>query len=151
MGMVSGLHCTIPDGTSAPGKILPPPGVQVHVWTRLARLSAAGVLVTVLIARPGGRREAGTRRAESSASGGGVGAPRVQKDAGSLDGGRHQGLEAQRFVTPVAAGVRGAAVVTPGAVEVGSRTACRQRRHSHNRESTRTAEDRRGQTGNGWA
>lgn len=34
--MVSGLHWIIPYGTSAPGKVLPPPVVQVRVSTSVA-------------------------------------------------------------------------------------------------------------------
>src|SRR5947209_6912584 len=34
--MVSGLHCTMPNGTSAPGNVLPPLLVQVRVSTSVA-------------------------------------------------------------------------------------------------------------------
>jgi hypothetical protein len=65
VGIVSGLHWTIPNGASAPGNVLPPPEVQVRVSTRLATLPAAGALPTVLWLRaPAGRREAGTGRAQ---------------------------------------------------------------------------------------
>ena len=62
---MSGLHCTMPNGASAPGKVLPPPEVQVRVSTRLARLPLAGAVVTVVRLRdPAGRREAGTGLAQ---------------------------------------------------------------------------------------
>jgi hypothetical protein len=38
-GIVSGLHCSIPNGTSAPGNVFPPPVVHVRVST-----SAAGAV-----------------------------------------------------------------------------------------------------------
>ncbi len=51
--MVSGLHWVMPNGTSAPGKVLPPPLVQVRVSTRLARLATGAVTVAWSLA-PGG-------------------------------------------------------------------------------------------------
>ncbi len=45
---MSGLHCTIPYGTSAPGKVLPPPVVHVRVSTSEAgSLTAARTAVSL--------------------------------------------------------------------------------------------------------
>src|SRR5581483_7479056 len=41
--MVSGLHCTSPNGTIAPGKVLPPLVVQVRVSTCWAGVVVAAV------------------------------------------------------------------------------------------------------------
>src|SRR5579859_1620072 len=51
--MVSGLHWTMPNGTSAPGKVFPPPLVQVRVSTRLAR-SFTGAVTLAWSFAPGG-------------------------------------------------------------------------------------------------
>ena len=65
---MSGLHCTIPNGTSAPGKVLPPPDVQVRVSTRLARFPLAPGFWSLRLSRaPRGSREARTRLAQLAA------------------------------------------------------------------------------------
>src|SRR5215472_763228 len=52
--MVSGLHWTMPNGTSAPGKVLPPPLVHVRVSTSVAG-SLTGWLSGVVLRAPAGR------------------------------------------------------------------------------------------------
>src|SRR2546423_1319972 len=58
-GDVSGLHCTIPKGTSAPGKVLPPPVVHVLVSTSEAG-SVIGCVIRAWFLAPAGSLDAGT-------------------------------------------------------------------------------------------
>src|SRR4029453_4259058 len=58
-GIVSGLHCTIPNGTSAPGKVFPPPVVQVRVSTSGAG-SVTGCVTSAWFLAPAGSLDAGT-------------------------------------------------------------------------------------------
>src|ERR1022692_3731208 len=60
--MVSGLHWTIPNGTSAPGKVLPPLLVHVRVSTSVAGSRTGSVIVAWSLAPAGsspGRTGAG--------------------------------------------------------------------------------------------
>jgi hypothetical protein len=50
---VSGLHWTIPNGTSAPGKVFPPPVVHVRVSTRVAGFVTGCVTGAVFVAPEG--------------------------------------------------------------------------------------------------
>ncbi len=57
--MVSGLHWTWPNGTSAPGKVFPPPEVQVRVSTILAGLVTGAVTLAWSLA-PRGSADTGS-------------------------------------------------------------------------------------------
>ena len=58
---MSGLHWTIPNGTSAPGKVLPPPVVQVRVSTIWARFEdATGAAILAWLRAALGSFEAGS-------------------------------------------------------------------------------------------
>src|SRR6185437_4684220 len=57
--MVSGLHCTWPNGTSAPGKVFPPPEVQVRVST-IAAGSVTGLVTVAWFLAPRGSAETGS-------------------------------------------------------------------------------------------
>ena len=59
VGIVSGLHCTMPNGTSAPGNVFPPPVVHVRVSTIGAGSVTAWVTVAWFFA-PAGSLVAGT-------------------------------------------------------------------------------------------
>jgi hypothetical protein len=59
LGIVSGLHCTIPNGASAPGKVFPPPVVHVRVSTSGAG-SVTACVTTARFFAPAGSLEAGT-------------------------------------------------------------------------------------------
>src|SRR5262249_12676592 len=65
LGMVSGLHCTIPNGTSAPGNVLPPPLVHVRVSTSVAG-SLTGWVSGVVLRAPAGRFPGGTGLGQSA-------------------------------------------------------------------------------------
>src|SRR6266567_5603329 len=59
LGIVSGLHCAIPNGTSAPGKVFPPPVVHVRVSTRGAG-SVTGCVTCAWFFALAGSLDAGT-------------------------------------------------------------------------------------------
>ena len=58
---MSGHHCTIPNGASAPGKVFPPLVVQVRVSTRDAR-SRTGLPTVPPFLAPGGSLPLATGR-----------------------------------------------------------------------------------------
>jgi hypothetical protein len=59
LGEVSGLHCTIPNGTSAPGNVFPPLVVHVRASTSAAG-SVTGCVIGVVFVAPAGSLFLGT-------------------------------------------------------------------------------------------
>jgi hypothetical protein len=59
LGIVSGLHWTMPNGTSAPGNVFPPPVVQVRVSTCVAG-AVTGAVTRVWFFALAGSFDAGT-------------------------------------------------------------------------------------------